>query len=145
MTRVLRVGNLGAIHNLSNGQPISNDDDQVHSRTQITLADGTKHRVEIARLVNFAWGRPFVNSLQWQINHLSLDTKDDRIANLEAATPSTNQSHGRATNPARREQGPRQGKPVRSWDPDAPGMRKGSLNAPLIDQQRGEVRAVLRV
>jgi len=107
MTRLLRVGNLGAIHNLSNGQPISNDDNQSHSRTQITLADGMKYRVEIARLVGFAWGQEFVDALQWQVNHLSLDTKDDSIANLEAATPSNNQSHGRETNPARRAHGPR--------------------------------------
>jgi hypothetical protein len=73
--------------------------------------------------VGFAWGQEFADALQWQMNHLSLDTKDDSIADLEAATPSRNQSHGRETNPARREQGPRQGKPVRSWDPDAPGMR----------------------
>ena len=123
MTLLSRVGDLGAIHNLRNGQPISNDEDQSHSRTQITVADGTMYRVEIARLVGFAWGEEFANSLQWQMNHLSRDTTDDSNENLAPATPRSNVPHGRETNPARRKQGPRQGQPVQSWDPDAPGMR----------------------
>ena len=116
MALLLRVGNLGAIHR-EGGQPINNGDEQSHFRTQITVAD-TKHRVGIApRLVGFTWGEESADDalLQWQTNHLSRDTTDDSNANLEAATPSRNVPHGRETNPARREQGPRQGlgKPVR--------------------------------
>ena len=121
MTRLLRVGNFGAIHR-EGGQVISNDNEQSHSRTQITVA-GKKYRIEIARLMGFAWGEKSVDALQWQVNHLNRGTMDDSNANLEAATPSRNSSHGRETNPARRSSGPRRGKPVRSWDPDAPGMR----------------------
>ena len=61
MTLLLRVGNLCAIHR-EGGQPINNDDEQSHSRTQITVA-GKKHRVGIARLVGFAWGEESVDAL----------------------------------------------------------------------------------
>ena len=64
------------------------------------------------RVVAIAFGLPRRPG-QTQVNHINRVPGDDRLENLEWATPGENTRHSRATNPDRKSSAPKTSKPVR--------------------------------
>ena len=64
------------------------------------------------RVVAIAFGLPRRPG-QTQVNHINRVPGDDKLENLEWATPGENIRHSRATNPDRKSSAPKQSKPVR--------------------------------
>ena len=64
------------------------------------------------RVVAIAFGLPRRPG-QTQVNHINRVPGDDKLENLEWATPGENVRHSRATNPDRKSNAPKTSKPVR--------------------------------
>ena len=82
------------------------------------------------RVVAIAFGLPRRPG-QTQVNHINRVPGDDRLENLEWATPGENIRHSHATNPDRKSSAPKQSKPVRgrTAGSDEPWTSYPSANA----------------
>ena len=84
------------------------------SRTKAgyTIIQIQKKNYYTHRVVAIAFGLPRRPG-QTQVNHINRVPGDDKLENLEWATPAENIQHSRATNPDRKSSAPKQSKPVR--------------------------------
>ena len=98
------------------------------------------------RVVAIAFGLPRRPG-QTQVNHINRVPGDDKLENLEWATPAENIRHSRATNPDRKSSAPKQSKPVRgrTAGSDEPWTSYPSAHAAAraLQLKQGSVRAVV--
>ena len=131
----VQVSNLGGYVSTKGGQRDQNTDP--YSTVSLKV-DQTRIEIKLGKLVAFAHHPEFVwepnsqmnhmsldprddrssnlevaSEPNSQMNHMSLDPRDDRSSNLEVASQSENQQHGRENNVHRASQTKRQGDPIR--------------------------------
>ena len=111
--------------------------------TTITIQNKT---YKTHRVVAIAFGLPRRPG-QTQVNHINRVPGDDRLENLEWATPAENIRHSHATNPDRKSNVPKRSKPVRgrTAGSDEPWTSYPSAHAAAraLQVKPGSIRAVI--